>query len=365
MAQLGEFTQARKLLRRAAHEFGDGEPLARARCVVAHAEVALAQRDLSGAGLAEAITLLDARGDTANAVFARLVQVRRWILLGEIECAAAALDELAIAGAPPRLRALVQLAAMDLALKHLDYVSAERALVLARAAAVETRIGSLVSEVNKAAKQLEAPIARLFETEQQRTIALRELPEVWGSGKLVVDACRREARCGSEVVKLVTRPVLLELLVALAQAAPKAVLRDALIARVFGAVRVNDSHRARLRVEIGRLRKLLTPLATLRATAEGYEFIPHAGAGCCVLLPPADGEASALLALLHGGEAWATSALAVAVGKSQRAVQRALGALQLDGKVQATGGGRSRRWIAAPSAGFTTTLLLVAPGTLG
>jgi hypothetical protein len=158
---------------------------------------------------------------------------------------------------------------------------------------------------------------------------------------------------------------LLELLVALAEAAPSDVARDELIRRVFAARRINDSHRVRLRVELGRLRKLLARLADVRATAAGFELLPRAGAGCSLLLPPSEGEASALMALLRGGEAWATSALAAAVGKSQRAVQRALSTLEHEGKVRGVGAGRARRWVRAPSAGIATSLLLVAPGTLG
>jgi DNA-binding transcriptional ArsR family regulator len=194
---------------------------------------------------------------------------------------------------------------------------------------------------------------------------LRELPRILSSGKLVVDACRREALLGKHVVRLVTRPILLELLVALGEAVPGDVARDALILSVFGARRINDSHRVRLRVELGRLRKVLVRLAEVRATALGFALAPRGNAGCLVLLPPAPGEASALASLLRGGEAWATSALAQAVGKSQRAVQRALSALERDGKVRAIGAGRARRWVGAPAPGFAATLLLVAPGTLG
>jgi hypothetical protein len=221
-----------------------------------------------------------------------------------------------------------------------------------------------LAEIEKAEKQLREPIARLLDGAVTRPLLLAELPLLWASGKLIVDGCRREARLGKHVVSLVTRPILLELLLALAEASPADVPRDALIARVFGARRVNDSHRVRLRVELGRLRQLLKKLAEVRATAGGFELGLHGKSGCVVLLPPAPNEASALLALLRGGEAWATSALAAAVGKSQRAVQRALAALERDGKVRGVGAGRARRWVGAPSAGFATTLLLVAPGTL-
>jgi hypothetical protein len=367
MAQLGEFLHAKALLGRAARKFGEREPIARARCIVAAAEVALATRDLAQVdrGLDAAAALLMRRGDRANAAFARLVQVRRWTLLGEVERAERVLDKLALADVPARLQALSNLAAADLAIRRADAASAQQAFVRALEAARRARIPPLVAEVEKAEKQLSVPVARAREEQRERPLLLRELPAVWASGQLVIDACRREARLADHVLSLVTRPVLFELLLALAEAAPGDLARDALIGRVFGAKRVNDSHRVRLRVELSRLRRLLRPIAEVRATAAGFELVAREGKGCSLLLPPADSDASALLALLGGGEAWATSALALALGKSQRAVQRALSTLEREGKVRSVGAGRARRWIAAPSAGFATTLLLVAREALG
>jgi len=83
------------------------------------------------------------------------------------------------------------------------------------------------------------------------------------------------------------------------------------------------------------------------------------------LLPPSESETSALSALLAGGDAWSTSALSAALGKSQRSVQRALLELEAAGRVRALGQGRSRRWLAPESTGITTAMLLVARGALG
>jgi DNA-binding transcriptional ArsR family regulator len=367
MAQLGELGHARNLLRRAATAFGEQEPLSRARAVVAQAEVALALRDLAGAarGLDDAAALLLRRGDVANAAFAKLVQVRRLALLGEVDAATRTLSRLDLTHAPARFAALASLTAADLAMKRIDAQAATLALARARDAAVSAGIPALLTEVLAAEKQLAAPVARLLSEGQERLVSLFELPELFASGKLVVDACRREARLANGVVSLVTRPILLELLVALGEGAPGGVQRDALILRVFGARRANETHRVRLRVEVGRLRKLLRRLAELRATPAGFALSALGGAAVAVLLPPTQGEASALLALLRSGEAWATSALAAGVGKSQRAVQRALSELEQSGKVRASGKGRARRWVATPVAGLATTLLLVAPGTLG
>jgi hypothetical protein len=366
MAQLGELSHARSLLRRAATAFGAAEPAARARCMIAQAEIALALRDVRALpGLEAAADLLERRGDAENALFARLVQARRLALLGEVAAAELALSKLSLTHAQPRLEALAALIGADLALKRIDGRSAERWLARAERSARRARIGALSAEVERLGAQLAAPVARLRRGHQTRSLHLRELKAVLRSDELLVDACRREVRLGKRVVKLVRRPVLLELLVALAETAPAEAPRDALIARVFGAHRVNDSHRARLRVEIGRLRKLLLGMARLAATPSGFVLAPEAARPVALLLPPADGEASALLALLRDGDAWATSALASAVGKSQRAVQRALAEFEEQGKVRTSGAGRARRWVATPVAGLATTLLLVAPGTLG
>jgi hypothetical protein len=84
-----------------------------------------------------------------------------------------------------------------------------------------------------------------------------------------------------------------------------------------------------------------------------------------LLAPPIDSPDATLLALLADGEAWSTSALALALGSSQRTVQRALADLAVAGQVRALGRGRSRRWLCAPVAGFATTLLLPVSVGLG
>lgn len=366
LAQLGELKKARLLLRRAGRGFGESEPQARARCVVAEAEVALAMRDFSGEQpLEDAVRFLGRRADIANAALGRLIQVRRLVWLGRVEEAEAALGKLSLAGAPPRFVALASLVGADIAMKRLRAEDARRALETAGKAAREAGIGALLSEVDAGFQRFSAPVARLVDARGERQLSLTELGPLYGTQQLLLDACRRELRQGRQVTSLVTRPLLLELLTVLAERAPLEVSRDTLIARAFGARRSNESHRVRLRVEIGRLRRLIAAHAELSATAAGYALVPHAGRALARLLPIDDGEASALWALLQGGEAWATSALAAALGKSQRAVQRALAELEASGKVRGSGAGRARRWVAMPSTGIATTLLLVAPGTLG
>src|SRR5215207_2630401 len=96
MAQLGELARSRELLRRAARGFGAHEELARARCVVAEAEVALAMRDFASPPrvLTAALAVLEARGDYGNALQARLIASRKLLLLGRLEDAAAELSRL-------------------------------------------------------------------------------------------------------------------------------------------------------------------------------------------------------------------------------------------------------------------------------
>ena len=180
------------------------------------------------------------------------------------------------------------------------------------------------------------------------------------SNAFVVDACRNVVRQPGVSVSLATRPVLLALARALGEAWPGDVPRDVLLARAFGARHADASHRARLRVEIGRLRAALRPLADIRATRGGFALAPRRAREVVVLAHPVDEEHAAVLALLADGESWSSSALAIPLGVSQRTVQRALDALAAAGKVQSFGQGRARRWITPPVAGFTTALLLPA-----
>jgi hypothetical protein len=163
------------------------------------------------------------------------------------------------------------------------------------------------------------------------------------------------------VISLATRPVLFALARALGEAWPGDVPRDVLLARAFGAKHVDESHRARLRVEIGRLRAVLRTLAGVSATKRGFTLEPRGGREVVVLARPVEEQHAAVLAFLADGELWSSSALALALGAGQRTVQRALDSLAAAGKVQWYGRGRARRWMTPSVPGFTTTLLLPAP----
>jgi hypothetical protein len=387
MAQLGEHPRARELLRRAARGFGAHEELARARCVVAEAEVALAMRDLRGSPrtLVAASATLEARADRANALQARLIAVRRLLLLGHLDEAASALARLDVHGLPPSLVAVAELAAAEVALRSLRTAPAQAALARAYEAAQRARVPALLAEVAEARAALDRPAARLVHAGHEQPLRLHEVEALLASGTLVVDACRRGLRAGATWRPLARRPVLLALARALAEAWPGDADRHALIARAFGTRRPNESHRARLRVEIGRLRALAAPLARIEASARGFALIavpagsalrssplgrpgglgPRGERAVVVLVPPIDGDQASLAALLADGAAWSTSALALALGASQRTVQRALVELEAAGRVRSIGRARAQRWLSPPLAGFTTNLLLPAALPLG
>ena len=362
MAQLGEHPRARELIRRAARGFGTHEELARARCVVAEAEVALAMRDLGGSprALAAAAATLAARDDHRNALHAKLIAVRRLLLLGRIGEAGAALAGLDARALPPSLRCVAELTAAEVALRSLRTTEARQALVRAHAAAEITQVPALLGEVAEARGALDRPAARSIEAGREQALRLDEVEALLASGALVVDACRRGLRAGETWVPLARRPVLFALARALAESAPGGVDRDTLIERAFRMRHPDETHRARLRVEIGRLRKLAAPVAQIDADARGFVLMPRDGRDVVVLVPPIDGDQAQLLALLADGVAWSTSALALALGESQRTVQRALVELDAEGRVRSIARARAQRWLAPPIAGFTTILLLPA-----
>ncbi len=359
MARLGDFPKSRELLRRAARGFGMHEELARARCVVAEAEVALAMRDFAGPPrvLSAALAVLEARGDYGNALQARLIAARRLLLLGRLEAAAAELSRLDIRALTPALAAVAQLAAAELAMRSLDPAAARAALAQAQAAATRSGVPELLAEVMEANAALQRPAARRHGGGE---LSLDQVAALLASGTVVLDACRRGLGSGSNWRPLARRPVLFALARTLAQAWPGDAERDVLIEQAFNTRRPDESHRARLRVEIGRLRALLKGLASIEATPRGFAVRPLDGRPLAVLQPPIDGEQASLLALLSDGAAWSTSALALALDASQRTIQRALAELEAAGRVRSIGNARTRRWLAPPLAGFTTILLLPA-----
>ena len=363
MAQLGDLTRARALLRNAARAFGSREALARARCVVAEAEIALASRDLGWPEktLDAARITLEAHGDHVNAAHARYLDIRRFLLIGRLDDAERMLAGQNPTALPPVLRAAHELVIAGIALRRLQTQPARMALAHAECAARQAGIPALTAEVESAALALHAPAARLLSRGDARLLRLEEVEALFASKTLVVDACRLAVRETDTVVTLATRPVLFTLARALAEAWPADVPRDTLIAQAFRTKHADESHRVRLRVEIGRLRGALGDLASVSATKHGFALQPRRAHEIVVLAQPVEAPHAAVLACLADGESWSSSALALALGSSQRTVQRALDALATAGKVQCFGHGRARRWMTPPVPGFATTLLLPAP----
>jgi hypothetical protein len=364
MAQLGDLARAKALLRSAARAFSPREAVARARCLVAEAEIALASRDLSWpvTSLDAARATLEAHGDRLNAAHARYLELRRLLLINRLEEAEHALRQLDPADLPPALKAVHELVAAGIALRRLKTKAARDALDRARLAARQADIPALTAEVENASLVLNTPAARLIANGAERTLLLEDVEALQTSERVVViDACRYGVRAAGQAVSLASRPVLFELARVLGEGWPADVPRDVLLARAFGAKLADESHRARLRVEIGRLRSKLRTLATISATKSGFQLAPCRAREVVVLARPVEDEHGAVLAFLADGESWSSSALALALGTSQRSVQRALDALAAAGKVQAFGRARARRWMTPPVPGFTTTLLLPAP----
>jgi tetratricopeptide (TPR) repeat protein len=363
MAQLGDLVRAKDLLRRAARAFGPKEAVARARCVVAEAEIALVSRDLGwpAGALEEARAVLERHGDRLNAAHARHLEVRRLVLIGRLDDAERGLAELDPAPFPAASRAAYELVVAGIAMRRIRIKTAREALGRAERAARAAGISALMAEVEKASLVLDTPAARLIAGGEERLLLLEDVEALLASKALVVDACRYVVRSTGTVVSLATRPVLFTLARALAEAWPGDVSRGALLARTFRAKHVDESHRARLRVEIGRLRKAMRALADVTATKDGFALTPRHARDVVVLATPVEEEHGAVLAFLADGESWSSSALALALGASQRTVQRALDELAEAGKVQSFGQARARRWMTPPLPGFTTTLLLPAP----
>jgi hypothetical protein len=366
MAQLGEFKTAQRLLEQAVRAFGARKSLPRARCVLAQAEVALATRELDSPGpmLDQAIRIFASKGETRNLLHAQLLMAQRLVLLGHVHEAEKRLASIELKGAPPMLCARAELLAYEIALRRCQASMALKALRRAWAFAQRARIPALLAELEQQARALEQPVARAIEQTVERPLSLAEVEALFSSPCVVVDALRRAVRCAEERIDLTRRPVLFSLVRALAEAWPHDVTRDTLVQKAFGARRADASHRARLRVEMGRLRKALSPLGDVHATKAGFVLAPRSAQRVSLLAPPIEGEGASVLALLSDGEGWSTSALALALGKSQRVVQRTLAQLAAEGRVRSSARGRSQRWLVASAGTFATTLLLpVLPPT--
>lgn len=369
MAQLGDLARASDLLRRAAGGFGAREPIARARCVLAQGEIALVSRNLGKPvdAIGKAGAALSALGDSGNAAHAGYLDARRALLLGALDEADTILENVDKGALPPASQVGYWLVAAGIAMRRVQAAAAWTAIEAASRSAARTGIPSLAAEVEQAENALCEPAARLVTRSGEALLRLGDVETLFAGERMIVDACRYTARLGPIVVFLSARPVLFALLRALGESYPDDVSREALLQRAFRAREADASHRARLRVEIGRLRQAIVPLAAVQATNDGFVLKPRHAADVAVLLPPVEDAHQDVLALLADGEAWSSSALALALNVSPRTVQRALEALARDGKAESFGQGRACRWLTSSVPGFPTSLLLPAtpPNQLG
>ncbi|MBH5403136.1 helix-turn-helix domain-containing protein [Bradyrhizobium sp. CNPSo 4010] len=363
MAQLGDLAKAKSLLRTAARAFGPREAAARARCLVAEAEIALVSRDLNWPvkTLAVARATLENHGDLVNAAHAGHIEARRLLLVGRLDEAERTLADVRPATLPPASQVVRELVLAGIAIRRLRTKDARTALSRAAHAARLANIPALVAEVDSANLILDTPAARLIARGSEHPLLVGEVERLATSTALVVDTFHHQVRRQGVAVSLGTRPVLFALARLLAQAWPADVSRETLISGAFQARHADESHRARLRVEIGRLRTKLEPLADISATKQGFVLAPRKTRDVLVLARPIEEKHAAILAFLADGEPWSSSALALALRISPRTVQRALDELARSGKVQSFGHGRARRWMTPPVPGFPTGLLLPTP----
>lgn len=367
MAQLGDLARAKELLGNAARAFGDKQPVARARCNVAEAEIALVSRDLGRPmeGLGAARSTLEAFGDVANAAHAGYLEARRFLLIGRLDEAERILGDLDPGALPVTSRAGYELVAAGIAMRRIHAKAARDALDRAQSAAAGVGNAALKVEVDRAVEAFEAPAARLVARDGEQLLRLEEVEALIASDALIIDACRNVVRAKTAAISLASRPVLFALIRLLSETWPEDAPREELLVRAFRAREADESHRARLRVEIGRLRESISPLAEIHATERGFVLEPGEANEVLVLVPPVEAEHGEVLALLSDGEAWSSSALALALDVSSRTVQRALDTLAENGKAEWFGQGRARRWIATTVPGFPTSLLLPTNGVVG
>ncbi len=356
-AQLGELEGARTALERAKRLAK--VPLLRARIEAARVEVAMSDGDPAPAARAAraAAEALAQLGDVRNAAMQRLVLARAEVLLGHLaearETVETVLEQRKL---PADVAAVACLAQAEIAIRAVAPTEARAALARARRALHGAPNDLLARALVALEAELSRPIARLEQRGAQREADLFAIEAASSGQVFLVDGCRRRVIAGRASVPLARRPVVFALLLELARAWPGDVARDALAAAAFDTRRVNASHRSRLRVEIGRLRKGLEGLGELVATADGYRL--ETPRDVAVLLPPEGGEAARLAILLGDGAWWTAQALAEHAGVSKRTAQRALAALVSAGQAIKAGTAQDLRF-SRPGAPIASRMLLL------
>lgn len=320
VAQLGDLDRAKVLLKSAARAFGPDDALAGARCLLAEAEIALATRDLTSLPktLDAVRAILELHGDRLNLAHAFFVDARYQLLIGRPSEAERTIADIDPTPFPPALRAAYELVAAGIAVRRARAKMARAALANADNAARRAEIPSLEAEVERAVHALDSPVARLIDGGTSRLIRLDDVEEIFASGALVIDACRRAVRNVDTSVSIAGRPLLFALARALGEAWPGDVPRNTLIEWEFEKLLDDDEDRLHLRVEIGRLRAVLAPLASVVATKRGFALDPRGARKVVTFEPLVEEEHVDVLALLADGEAWSSSAMALALGGGQR-----------------------------------------------
>jgi len=371
LAQLGKYHRALELLGEAARSFRQsGRDLEQARALAAAAEVHAALFDIQPARemLSQAIETLSGLGDIANACWARLVLARLCVLLGDSLGATRHLKLVERSegiASQPHLGTAIALCRVQLAVSEGKPHRATRALARACDLVEDSAHPLLAAEVAALERAFAEPIVRVVRRGETHSASLLELaPLMEGAPRgvpLVVDAVKREVRARGETISLAKRLVLLDLLVALATSAEDSVDAPRLIRAAFGGQVLNDSLRARLRVALGRLRRLLSPAARIVGDGSGWRLEPRARGEVVAILPLEDTTLSFVRALLASGQQWSTRSLAAATGNSQRTVQRALAELVDRGTVECVGSGPARHYVMAiGNLAIATQMLLLS-----
>ena len=383
LAQLEELDAAQRELRLAAQTFED-HPLYHARALAALAEVSAARREIGTAldALATAADRLAEVGDRRNAAWMRLVRVRLLVLIGALSEARAELATVAegLAADPkgdPVLRSTHGLARASVAIRELETEDALAALDQALTELTHSDDGAAVAhpllsaELEAHRGALTRPVARRTLSGRVQRLTVPELATVFAGSRdgaalakarawWVIDAIAgRFGRAGEDLRDLASRAVPFALLVELGRVWPEAMATDTLIARVFGGPPDDESYRDRCRVEIDRLRRLLPSACRIDPAGRAWRLVVPNDESVVVVELEAEGDT--LTALLADGQPWAARDLALAIGASQRSVQRSLRSLVRRGEVESVGRARAQRWVSTrATSGIATQMFLVS-----
>jgi hypothetical protein len=357
-AQMGDLDLARTSLQRATQATTSDRIRATARAALA--EIALNDGDPTAAAIAARASAieLETLGDLRNAAMQRLTLARTQVLLGQLGEARRVIAEVITRGdLEGDLVALASLAEAEVAIRSTLASSAQAALTRARRALQSAPNPLLFRAIAHLENELSRPIARLARRDSEQAIDLFAMETASRGDILLIDTCRRLAIAGRATVHLARRPILFSLLASLGRAWPSSAARDDLAAHAFEAKRINASHRSRLRVEMGRLRKMMDGLgAAPVATATGYRLA--ASRNVAMLLPPTDADGDRVALLLGDGALWSAQSLAEHAGISKRTAQRALAALAEKKIVERTGKGRDLRYFRGGTPIASRMLLL-------